>query len=703
MFGCPTTHAAHRRFWKMPASLGHARRPSTVNLLMLLSICGFALAIIVLSSSLPDDGPGADRSEMFGRDTRAGSALLPPRNSTMPRCPLVDVDTEAERGGACRFVLRNRHMDNLELLYVDGSSERKYWVLDPWSNYSVSSYTGDKWRLRSRHGWLVREFLTPRCDESAEPLPVIDVEPCSQDDELVGPPLAPQAPQSIVREFTDLRLRRCGVDRVLSTEAPQPGLHFLCVLPVSVLPRAAFSGHPPEVAHAFAVAVFAHGLARGQRRKDGRDEMAAADHGGTPPLHVFLVSPSSLTPESLIELTYRDLERPRRAPQHQPAALFTLSGVRIENAESLRAQLAFQSKAASPRDPNGILLFEGGQWLWPAAFLGQVHHVPMGLSMGLVATEQGDAATTSRGTVPSPPPPVRLRVLSLRPRVLRAENFLTDEECAHIIQSAEGHMFSSGVAMKDADAAEGHKADEFRTSSQYSLSPGSTEELLALTRRVQRLTRVPATHTEQIQVLKYLPTQHYSAHHDFFDPGDYSRGGSSHQNGFASNRLTTVFLYLNDVAAGGETNFPRAGGHEQPTDFRACDRGLAARPVKRDVLIFYSMLPSGEFDHFSLHTGCDVGPDAIKWAANYWLWNSPQQSGFFHPALHKLTLELLQEPGVRLGVDAPKALPEDELQAAPAGAAEPEESFEGEAARGGAAGSAIRREETRQRSRFDRF
>lgn len=574
-------------------------------------------------------------------------------------------------------------MDNLELLYVDGSSERKYWVLDPWSNYSVDSYTGDKWRLRSRHGWLVREFLTPRCGESAEPLPVIDVEPCAQDDQLVGPPRAPQAPQSIVREFTDLRLRRCGVDRVLSTDAPQPGLHFLCVLPVSALPRAAVSGHPPEVAHAFAVVVFGHGL-------------AAADHGhgDAPPLHVFLVSPSSLTPESLIELTYRDLERPRRAPQHQPAALFTLSGVRIENAESLRARLASRPKAASSLDPNGlpvgILLFEGGQWLWPAAYLGQVHHVPMGQA----PTEQGDVATTSRGTVPSPPPTVRLRVLSLRPRVLRAENFLTDEECAHIVQSAEGHMFTSGVAMKDADAAEGHKADEFRTSSQYSLSPGSTEELLALTRRVQSLTRVPATHTEQIQVLRYQPTQHYSAHHDFFDPGDYSRGGLSRQSGFASNRLTTVFLYLNDVASGGETNFPRAGGLEQPTDFRACDRGLAARPVKRDVLIFYSMLPSGEFDHFSLHTGCDVGPDAVKWAANYWLWNSPQQSGFLHPALHKLTLELQQEPGVRLGVDAPEALQQDdELQAAPAGAAEPEESFEGEAARGGAAGRAIRSEE----------
>ena len=46
--------------------------------------------------------------------------------------------------------------------------------------------------------------------------------------------------------------------------------------------------------------------------------------------------------------------------------------------------------------------------------------------------------------------------------------------------------------------------------------------------------------------------------------------------------------------------------------------GLNVRPVKRRVVLFYPMLPSGEFDHYSLHTGCDVGANATKWAANYW-------------------------------------------------------------------------------------
>ena len=67
----------------------------------------------------------------------------------------------------------------------------------------------------------------------------------------------------------------------------------------------------------------------------------------------------------------------------------------------------------------------------------------------------------------------------------------------------------------------------------------------------------------------------------------------------------------------------RAGGLSQPHDFLDCKRGLSVRPQKRKVVIFYSMLSSGEFDHYSLHTGCDV-KNGTKWAANYWLWNVPQ-------------------------------------------------------------------------------
>ena len=95
--------------------------------------------------------------------------------------------------------------------------------------------------------------------------------------------------------------------------------------------------------------------------------------------------------------------------------------------------------------------------------------------------------------------------------------------------------------------------------------------------------------------------------------------------------------------------FPRAGKLEQPRDFLDCNRGLPVKPERLAVLIFYSMLPNGEFDQTSLHAGCDVGPNATKWAANYWIWNTPQQSSLLRPSLSQLEAELSSPLEASLG------------------------------------------------------
>ena len=85
------------------------------------------------------------------------------------------------------------------------------------------------------------------------------------------------------------------------------------------------------------------------------------------------------------------------------------------------------------------------------------------------------------------------------------------------------------------------------------------------------------------------------------------------------------FFYLNEPGEGGETGFPRANKGAQPRDFLDCSQGMSVKPHRLAVLIFYSMLPNGEFDQTSLHTGCDVKA-GTKWAANFWFWNMPQTS-----------------------------------------------------------------------------
>ncbi|RLN51750.1 hypothetical protein BBJ29_009136 [Phytophthora kernoviae] len=70
----------------------------------------------------------------------------------------------------------------------------------------------------------------------------------------------------------------------------------------------------------------------------------------------------------------------------------------------------------------------------------------------------------------------------------------------------------------------------------------------------------------------------------------------------------------------GHTIFPRAGGTPRPPTMKDCSKGLKVPPKKRKVIVFYSMLPTGEGDPMSLHGGCPV-EDGVKYSGNKWIWN----------------------------------------------------------------------------------
>ena len=638
-------------------------------------------------------------------------SLPQPRAAALRRCPVEDdgdnAAIHAQRGQACKFIVRNEQLDNVELLFVmpgPKEEEKRYHIVDFNSSVEMESFTGDKWRLRSRHGVLLKAFPTPVCLPTGPP--EVRLPPCA------GPgdpaPIAPAAPLAVRRSFTGERLRACGSDLVLSSVHLAPGMHLLCLRTSAASSYASTSVTlPPSVA--FAAALFAHGrrgapptepavpshvffvpAAEGDPTHIASAAAAATDAAAAPP------STLMISPENLISLALAELERRRPPSPHQPAALFTLGGARLESADDV---------ARAAQAQRGLLLFEGGQWLWPAAHVGQEHavHFPP-VESGVSNGEDGGGGEEgggggSRGTS------VRLRVLSVRPRVLQVDDFLTDAECEHIIGLSSTHMFASGVAMKADDAKAGHSADEYRTSTQYSLAPSQTDVLLGLSRRVQLLTRLPITHVEQIQVLRYLTSQHYSAHHDFFDPGDYGSATFSNakERGLASNRLATVFFYLNDVEEGGETGFPRAGGGETPRDFRACHQPgwLNVRPRKRRVVIFYSMLPSGEFDHYSLHAGCDVGQNFTKWAANFWIWNTQQMSTLLHPSLRAIVNDL-RDPETTVAASTLSATAAAATLAAELGVDEASIKASEDAAQDVYNAESLQ-SEPRQRTRFDRY
>jgi len=244
-----------------------------------------------------------------------------------------------------------------------------------------------------------------------------------------------------------------------------------------------------------------------------------------------------------------------------------------------------------------FVLFEGGQFIWPGIRLGYRRYLP---DLG-----------------------VTLTTLALQPLVVAVEDFLTKNECQHVIDEATPLMAKSKVAFMDRDI--GKADEEFRTSSTYFL-PSQTEKLKEIDDRVAALTRVPRQHQEYVQVLRYENGEYYGSHHDSWD-ADYYQADEwlSMTNGGFLNRLATVFWYMTDVEEGGETNFPMAhGGPDLPNTNDNCGtRGLSVAPREGKVIIFYSLKPDGSMDKYSLHSACPVKV-GTKWAANKWVWNQPK-------------------------------------------------------------------------------
>ena len=51
------------------------------------------------------------------------------------------------------------------------------------------------------------------------------------------------------------------------------------------------------------------------------------------------------------------------------------------------------------------------------------------------------------------------------------------------------------------------------------------------------------------------------------------------------------------------------------------EAALKVRPVKGQVVVFYSLTPDGALDESSLHGSCPVlAATEEKWAANKWIW-----------------------------------------------------------------------------------
>mmetsp|Transcript_37546 Transcript_37546/g.117362 ORF Transcript_37546/g.117362 Transcript_37546/m.117362 type:complete len:520 (-) Transcript_37546:148-1707(-) len=208
---------------------------------------------------------------------------------------------------------------------------------------------------------------------------------------------------------------------------------------------------------------------------------------------------------------------------------------------------------------------------------------------------------------------LEIKTVSVEPRAFVVENFFSEVEAAHIRDIATPRLKRSQVGNSAKDG--GYKSNT-RTSSNAWVGRDDSPIIDQMHRRAADMLNIDESiiwhngtgRAEQLQVVYYKDRQEYTSHHDW--------DGTSQVT-----RLVTVLLYLNDQAhpqAGGETAFPKAwtpSGRD----------GIKVPPKTGRAVIFYSQLPDGNCDDYSLHAALPV-TDGEKWLANFWIHNGPRKN-----------------------------------------------------------------------------
>ncbi|KAG5061235.1 hypothetical protein JHK87_002264 [Glycine soja] len=242
---------------------------------------------------------------------------------------------------------------------------------------------------------------------------------------------------------------------------------------------------------------------------------------------------------------------------------------------------------------------------------------------------------------------IPFQVLSWYPRALYFPNFASAEQCETIIEMARGGLKPSTLVLRKGETEESTKG--IRTRFLYicssnldtelyeqdintscfdfpnlsipvclkiriygifmSASEDETGILDSIEEKIAKATKIPRTHGEAFNILRYEVGQKYSPHYDAFDEAEFGP--------LQSQRAASFLLYLTDVPEGGETLFPYENGFNRDGsyDFEDCI-GLRVRPRKGDGLLFYSLLPNGTIDqlnrslfgHLSMCTLADISP-----------------------------------------------------------------------------------------------
>ena len=195
--------------------------------------------------------------------------------------------------------------------------------------------------------------------------------------------------------------------------------------------------------------------------------------------------------------------------------------------------------------------------------------------------------------------------LASDPIIWVIDDFLSVDERSHVINIAAPRLEEAKVT-----SARVNTTSAARTGSVAWVRYADSRQVQDIIHRVSDLVDIPPHHAESMQVVHYAKTQEYRPHFDGWDLRT-EKGRLRTQNG--GQRVLTALMYLNDVAGGGGTIFPKL------------DLEVEAKPGR--LVIFHNI--EDELTNLhpnSLHGGMPVG-DGEKWACNLWFRARPYRTG----------------------------------------------------------------------------
>lgn len=199
--------------------------------------------------------------------------------------------------------------------------------------------------------------------------------------------------------------------------------------------------------------------------------------------------------------------------------------------------------------------------------------------------------------------PSRKRDMEQPPWIITFEDFLTKEECEHLIKMGykSNYERSKDVGEILPDGSYDAVESLTRTSENAWCSDRNDCRKDDVVRKIQdrmaKVTGIPAANSEDLQILKYDVGQFYRPHHDYIHHQKDRQCGP---------RILTFFLYLSDVEEGGATNF--------------VGLKLPVKPKLGRALLWPSVLDSNPMvkDPRTDHEAQDV-VEGTKFGANAWI------------------------------------------------------------------------------------